>query len=176
MDASYLAHKDAKSYTGYRMSFGRFGSFYTKSVKQKLVATSSTHAEMRALFTLILDISFTVHLCKEIGRPIALPAIVFKDNQPVKDLSKTLGGKITRSKYFLMLIESIREQVVSGLIELKKISSEQNVADVHTKLLFGKDFTTKASYLLGEMGIEVEDLAELTSWMEEQIEKQPHQP
>ena len=90
MDASYLAHKDAKSHTGYCMSFGRFGSFYAKSVKEKLLATSSTHAEMRALFTLVLDIIFTVYLCEEIGRPIALPAIVFEDNQPVIDLSKTL--------------------------------------------------------------------------------------
>ena len=114
---------------------------------------------MRALFTLVLDSIFTVHLCEEIGRPIALPAIVFEDNQPVLDLSKTLGGKFTQLKHFLMLIEFIREQVVSRLIELTNISSEQNVADVLTKLLFGKDFTTKASYLLGEMGIEVKDLA-----------------
>ena len=121
MDASYLAHKDAKSHTGYCMSFGRFGSFYAKSVKQKLLATSPAHTEMQALFTLVLDIIFTVHLCKEIRRPIALPAIVFEDNQPVIDLSKALGGKITRSKHFLMLTEFIREQVVSGLIELKKI-------------------------------------------------------
>ena len=59
---------------------------------------------------------------------------------------------------------------------MKKISSEENVADVLTKLLFGRDFTTKASYLLGEMGLKVEDLADLTSWMEEQIDLQPHQP
>ena len=95
MDASDLAHKDAKSHTDYCMSLGRFGSFYAKSIKQKLVAKSSTHVKMRALFTLVLDIIFTVHLCEEIGRPIALPAIVFEDNQPVTDLSKTLGGKIT---------------------------------------------------------------------------------
>jgi hypothetical protein len=101
---------------------------------------------------------------------------VFKDNQPVIDLTKTLGGKTTRSKHFLMLIEFVREQVVSGLIELKKISSEENVADVLTKLLFGRDFTTKASYLLGKMGLKVEDLAEVTSWVEEQMDLQHHQP
>jgi hypothetical protein len=49
VDASYLAHSDAKSHTGYCLSFGNFGSFYSKSSKQKLVATSSTHAEIRAL-------------------------------------------------------------------------------------------------------------------------------
>ena len=54
--------------------------------------------------------------------------------------------------------------------------SEKNVAGILTKLLFGRDFTTKVSYLLGEMRLKVEDLAELTSRMEEQTEKQPHQP
>ena len=126
---------------------------------------------MRALFTLVLDIIFTVHLCKEIGRPISFSHLavsvpvphlggdwihadgmidVFEDNQPVIDLSKMLGGKNIQSKHLLMLIKFIREQVVSGLIELKQISSEENVADVLTKLLFGRDFTTKASYLLGK--------------------------
>ena len=70
----------------------------------------------------------------------------------------------------------MREQVVSGLIELKKISREQNAADVLTKLLFGKDLTTNPWYILGKMGIEVKDVAELTSWMEGHIEEQLHKP
>jgi len=153
VDASYLAHEDAKSHTGYCLSFGKFGSFYSKSSKQKLVATSSTHAEIRALYTLTLDIIYIVHLCEEVGRPIDLPAVVFEDNQPVIDLTKTLSSKITRSKHFLMLIEFIREQVMEGLIELRKIPTESNVADLLTKLIVGKTFTTKAMHLLGEMGM-----------------------
>jgi len=153
VDASYLAHEDAKSHTGYCLSFGKFGSFYSKSSKQKLVATSSTHAEIRALYMLVLDIIYIVHLCEEVGRPIDLPAIVFEDNQPVIDLTKTLSSKITRSKHFLMLIEFIREQVVEGLIELHKIPTESNTADLLTKLIVGKTFTIKAMHLLGEMGM-----------------------
>ena len=152
VDASYLAHEDAKSHTGYCLSFGKFGSFYSKSSKQKLVATSSTHAEIRALYTLTLDIIYIVHLCEEVGRPIDLPAVVFEDNQPVIDLTKTLSSKVTRSKHFLMLIEFIREQVMEGLIELRKIPTESNVADLLTKLIVGKTFTIKAMHLLGEMG------------------------
>ncbi len=95
VNASYLAHSDAKSHTGYCLSFGKFGSFYSKSSKQKLVATSSTHAEIRALYTIVLDIIFTIHLCAEVGHPINLPAIIFEDNQPVLDLTKTLNGKVT---------------------------------------------------------------------------------
>jgi hypothetical protein len=118
-----------------------------------LVATSSTHAEIRALYTLTLDIIYIVHLCEEVGRPIDLPAIVFEDNQPVIDLTKMLSSKVTRSKHFLMLIEFIREQVMEGLIELRKIPTESNVADLLTKLIVGKTFTIKAMHLLGKMGM-----------------------
>jgi len=90
VDASYLAHKDAKSRTGYCLSFGKLGSFYSKS----LVATSSTHAEIRELYTLVLDIIYVVHLCKEVGRSINLLAIIFEDNQPVIDLPSQQSDKI----------------------------------------------------------------------------------
>jgi hypothetical protein len=52
-----------------------------------------------------------------------------------------------------MLIEFIREQVMEGLIEIRKIPTESNVADLLTKLIVGKAFTTKAMHLLGEMGM-----------------------
>ena len=77
VDASYLTHPDSKSHQGYCLSFGDIGSFYSKSSKQLLVSISSTQSEVRALQTLIVDIIFLVELCKELCRPIKLPAIVF---------------------------------------------------------------------------------------------------
>ena len=160
VDASYLSHSDARSHTGYCLSFGHIGSFYSKSIKQKLVTTSSTHAEIRALYTLVLDIIFVVNMCDEVGRPISLPAVVFEDNQPVIDLSKTLHGKITRCKHFLMLVSFVREQVENGLIELRKIRTEENMADILTKAVDGSDFETKALKLLGQIdGLSVTDYA-----------------
>ena len=59
-----------------------------------------------------------------------------------------------------MLIEFVREQVMDGLIELRKISTEANIADVLTKLLVGKSFTIKAMHWLGEMGVETDLMSE----------------
>jgi len=157
VDASYLAHEDAHSHSGYCLSFGSIGTFYSKSQKQKLMATSSTHAEIRALYTLVLDIIYVVNLCMEIGRPVELPAIIFEDNQPVIDLSKTLHGKINRSKHFLMLVHFIREQVEEGLIELRKIRTDDNTADVLTKAVVGQAFKMKAMKLLGAIGFNITD-------------------
>jgi hypothetical protein len=149
VDASYLTHADSKSHSGYCMSFGEIGTFYVKSKKQTLVATSSTHAEIRALYQLVLDVVFVVHLCDELQRSIDLPAIVMEDNQPAIDLSQSLSGRVNKCKHFLMLVNYIREQVAAGLIELSKVPTEDNVADLLTKALTGQSFTQKADFLLG---------------------------
>ena len=149
VDASYLTHADSKSHTGYCLSFGTIGTFYSKSVKQNVVTTSSTHAEMRALYQLVLDIIYVVHLCGELGRPITLPAIVMEDNQPVIDLTKDISSRTKKCKHFLMLVNFVREQVHNGLIELRKVPTDENVADILTKILKGHMFTKKAEQLLG---------------------------
>ena len=149
VDASYLTHDDSKSHTGYCLSFGDIGVFYAKSAKQTLVTTSSTHAEMRALYQLILDIIYVVNLCEEMGRPVSLPAIVFEDNQPVIDLTKDLTKLSKKCRHFLMLVNYVREQVTTGLIALTKVPTEDNLADILTKILAGSEFVEKAEHLLG---------------------------
>jgi hypothetical protein len=131
------------------MSFGEIGTFYVKSKKQTLVATSSTHAEVRALYQLVLDIVFVVNLCDELQRSISLPAVVLEDNQPAIDLSQSLSGRVNKCKHFLMLVNYIREQVANGLIEISKVPTESNVADLLTKALTGSSFLQKANFLLG---------------------------
>ena len=53
VDASYLLHPDSKGQTGYTIGLFTEGTFYNRSAKQQLVSTSSTHAEMRAIFITI---------------------------------------------------------------------------------------------------------------------------
>ena len=63
VDASYLLHPDSKGHSGYTISFhGTTGTFHNRSVKQTAVATSSTHAEARAIFTLAKELNFLIAL------------------------------------------------------------------------------------------------------------------
>ena len=170
VDASYLTHRDSKSHTGYTLSFGEIdthyrveGTFYSKSSKQTLVTTSSTHAEMRAMFSLIVDIVYVVHLCEEIGRPVKLPAVVMEDNQPVIDVTSSVSSRTKRCKHFLMLVNYVREQVVTGLIQIRKVPTVDNLADVLTKIVTGGEFQTKAGLLFGlpvSPAIDIEDSAD----------------
>jgi hypothetical protein len=150
VDASYLIHPDSKSHTGYTISFGTVGSCYSKSSKQSLVSTSSTHAEMRAVFTLIKDIIFVIALCDEIGHPIELPAIIFEDNAAVIDMAMDEATKLRKCKHFLMLINYVKEQVAMGLVELHHIDTTLNPSDLLSKPIYGQDQQHKSQAILGQ--------------------------
>ena len=49
----------------------------------------------------------------------------------------------------MMLVNFIKEQVLMGLIEVQKIASKENVADMLTKALDWKEFESKAARILG---------------------------
>jgi len=149
VDASYLTHEDSKSQTGYTLSFGKVGCFYAKSSKQPLVATSSTHAEARALFTLLQDIIYVISICQELGIELQMPVQIYEDNFPVVQLTNNLAPRTKKCKHFLMLINYIKEQVEKGIINIQHIDTDENLADILTKLLTGNPYITKAQKLLG---------------------------
>jgi hypothetical protein len=64
------------------ITFEKSGSFFSKSMKQKLVVTSSTHAETVALFSFVKDIRYLLDLSNELWIRIGAPIMVFEDNRP----------------------------------------------------------------------------------------------
>jgi hypothetical protein len=148
VDASYLTHTDSKSHQGYCITLGQCGTFYTKSQKQQLVATSSTHAELKALYSLTIDLIYLVHLFTELGRPVALPCIALEDNSACIEITKDTSSRLKHCKHYLMLVQFVREQVQSGLIKVMKVPTEQNLADILTKIVTGEDFHNKKDLLL----------------------------
>ena len=98
---------------------------------------------------MVVDLIYIINLCDEIGRDIELPVVIFEDNNPTAQLSGSLSSRVKRSKHFLMLVNFIRQNVVLGLIEVQKVASADNVADVLTKALPWRDFYPKACKLLG---------------------------
>ena len=163
VDASFLSHDDSRGHTGYCIGIGDMGSFYAKSTKQQLVATSSTHAEVKALYQLVVDLIFIINLCDEIQRDIDLPVVIFEDNNPTVQLSGSLSSRVKRSKHFLMLVNFIRQYVTLGLINVQKVASADNIADVLTKPLNWKEFYPKARRLLGLLEEELENTSDVAS-------------
>jgi len=71
VDAGFMSHEDSASHSGYALSLGSIyplSNFYSKSKKQKLYSTSSTHAEVRSFFELTTNLVFLKHLFDELQR------------------------------------------------------------------------------------------------------------
>ena len=134
VDASYLLHPDSKGHIGYTISFnGTNSTFYNRSVKQTAVATLSTHAEARAIFTLAKDLNFIIALCQELRIPLELPAIVMEDNSAVVTMSNNDTAYAKKYKHFLMVINYVKEQIALGQIEARKIYGKLNNATKHLR-------------------------------------------
>jgi len=149
VDASFLLYPDSKGQTGYCFSLNDMGTFYSKSQKQAVVTTSSTHAEMRALFVAVCEYIFLEMLFEEIGRPLVAPAIIEEDNQPVVTLLTREGAMPRHSKHFVMLVNYVRELQAQGKVSVRKIGTEYNFSDLFTKGIYGRDFAYKCQKVLG---------------------------
>ena len=152
VDASYLTHPDSKGHTGYNIGIHPDGPFYNRSAKQALVSTSSTHAEMRACYTLVKDILFLFYICDEINVTLKLPAIIMEDNSAVITISNDETGYLKKCKHFLMLINYVKEQVNLGLIALHKVNGKINNSDTLTKKLRDNSFAPKTDSIMGLTG------------------------
>jgi len=152
VDAAYMSHGDASSHTGYCISLGSVepkSFFHSKSVKQKLVATSSTHAELRALYDLVTNLIFLKHLMDELDVELILPILVHEDNQPAIDLVSSTTGRVGKSKHYLMLIQFLREQLNEGLYRLSKVPTDKNISNVLTKIVVGREFHDSFMKIMG---------------------------
>jgi hypothetical protein len=146
-----LLHPDSKGHTGYTISFyGTTGTFHNRSIKQTAVATSSTHAEARAIFNLAKELNFLIALCQELHIPLELPAIIMEDNSAVVTMANSDSGYTKKYKHFLMVLKYIKEQIALGQIEARKIYGKLNNADMNTKPLRSSDIAHMAHKILGQ--------------------------
>jgi hypothetical protein len=97
------------------------------------VTLSSTEGEYVALNEAVREIKFIVQLLELIGIPIKKPTIVYVDNVGCIFLAKNKTS-VERTRHIDMKYPFIREQVENGLVEIKFLRSEDNVADIFTKI------------------------------------------
>ncbi|KAL2250025.1 UNVERIFIED_CONTAM: Retrovirus-related Pol polyprotein from transposon TNT 1-94 [Sesamum indicum] len=125
-DVGYLfdPHK-AISQSGYVFMYGGIAISWC-STKQTLVATSSNHAELIALY--------------EAGRECKSPTVIYEDNAACIAQIKDGYIKGDRTKHILPKFFSTHELQVEGKVDVQQISSSQNLADLFTKALPTKVF------------------------------------
>ena len=114
VDAAYATHPDMKGQTGATFTMGH-GSVYSNSLKQKLVARSSTEAELIGVHDILPQILWTRNFLMSQGYPVQ-KNIVYQDNMTAMLLENN-GRKSTTKRtkhielwYFLSTIKYYKKK------------------------------------------------------------------
>ena len=122
-----------------------------KTSKQSLVATSTPEAEYIAISTVARKIGWARSFLNELGFKQHKPTTVWEDNAGA---IVTANSVITEaSKHLELRYHYAREAVANGIIEVKKIGTQDQVADTLTKPLAKESFEKFRSLLKLQGGV-----------------------
>ena len=132
VDASHGGDQvSRRSVTGILLLVGKT-PVYAKSSRQKAVTSSTFSSEFMALRTgceYILGLRF---LLRSLGVAVTEPTRVLGDNRGVVD-NATVFTSCLKKKHNAISYVRVRECVAAGVIDLKHVSTDENLADVLTK-------------------------------------------
>lgn len=139
VDADWAGDEvDRKSTTGYVIRL--FGNVvYWKSRKQRSVTKASTFAEYVALSEAVSELKFVKELIDVFNIKLTKSINVYGDNSGAIYIAKN-GNFTKNSKHIEVHYHYVHEYVKDGLINIVKISTDDNVADIFTKSLGREKF------------------------------------
>ena len=104
---------------------------YWKSKKQNIITKSSTEAEYVAFSLCVSEIKLIRELLKDFEIEIKKPICIHEDNAGAISISK-YGNLTKNSKYIETHYHFVNENYLEGIINISKIDSEKNPADIFT--------------------------------------------
>lgn len=134
-----------KSITGFCVVLGN-SLLCWKSKKQNTVSRSSTEAEYRALASLTCEIQWLQFLFNDLMVQFSQPAFVYCDSKSAIYLAHNPTFH-ERSKHIELDCHVIREKIISRLIHLLLVSTNDQLAGVFTKPLHSPAFSSILSKL-----------------------------
>ena len=139
VDAAYATHPDMKGQTGATLTMGH-GSIYSNSLKQKLVARSSTEAELIGVHDILPQILWTRNFLISQGYPVQ-ENVVYQDNMSAI-LFENNGRKSStkQTKHIELRYFFIHDQVLQEKVLIKHCPTVNMRADFFTKPLQGMLF------------------------------------
>jgi hypothetical protein len=124
--------QDRKSTTGFVLYV--YGNpVVWSSRKQPIVTLSTCEAEYVAAASAACEAVWIMKILKDLQVDVPLPVALKEDNSGCIQVANNPETK--RSKHIDVKFHFIRELIFNGKLELQKISSEDQIADIFTKAL-----------------------------------------
>ena len=117
------------------------------SKRQATIETSTHGAELVATRIAVEFIESLRYKLYMFGIPLDGPTILLCDNQSVVH-NGTRPDSVLKKKHNSISFHKIREAVAAGYVEIHKIATEDNLADLLTKVLSGVATTNLVSHIL----------------------------
>ena len=105
-----------------------------KSRRQKCVTKASTYAEYIPLSEAVSELNYIRKLVQVFGIVSNEPIKVYEDNSGAINIAN-FGNFTKNSKHIEIYYHYVHENVIDKLIEIIKINTNDNVADIFTKAL-----------------------------------------
>jgi hypothetical protein len=136
-----------KGHTGGTMMMGR-GSVYSSASVQKLIARSSTEAELIGVHDLMPQIIWTGYFLKAQGLEV-VDSILYQDNMSAMLMEKNGRQSSTkRSRHINIRYFFVKDRVASGEVKIEHCPTKEMVADYFTKPLQGGLFYKLWDYIM----------------------------
>lgn len=150
VDASHCVHPDGKSQSGILLTLGRGGCF-VKSSKQKMVAKSSTEAELIAISDALPTLIWHRELMIEQGMiPPTTPVTIHEDNQSTIALIRRGKPASESTRHINIRHFFISDRCLLNEVRVVYIPTEEQVADYFTKGLVGRIFYSLRKSIVSE--------------------------
>ena len=116
---------------------------------QKIVALSTTEAEIIALVQCIQEMIYVMKLIESIGLKVKKPMIVQSDNKGAVDLINgwSVGGGTKHMDVRIMFLRELKESL---MIRVEWISTSENESDIYTKNVDNQTFKKHVSNICEE--------------------------
>jgi hypothetical protein len=134
-DASHNPDKTSRPRLGYCFYLNlESGTIFARSVKDTCVSHSSCESEIKAIDTAIRQAIWMRGFLSELGYPQIAPTVLHTDSESAIKLGE-LCNIGNNSMHIVMRINYIHECIEAGIIKLTYVNTDNEVADVLTKLL-----------------------------------------
>jgi hypothetical protein len=140
-DAAFAVHLDRKSHSGIYFCMGDFGiPIYWRSLKQKLVTTSSTEAELVAIYDGLDTLLWIRKVLEFLGYPQGTTTVYQDNTSTITMVYMGRGSSGSNTKHIDIRYFFVKQFVDDDMITVEHLSRDNMLADFFASPRIGQSF------------------------------------